>query len=233
MLPFLHIKFSLAAFLSGGLLLWQWRRMDSRPNRITFIQSAMILTTGAAGIVWFNVSVYGAIMGPSGHNAGWYLQELLPRYLRYWWDDQLGILAQNALILWALPGCFVLYRRAGWRAWILLLVILSAHAPNILHDVWWLGSCPAGRYWVAAYPLLAFVAALGVHGVYTMLADKRSLRFLMYVVLLLQIFHSLRASYRFATDRDLFYLREVSHWIQTSPSEPGGSGGKMTFLNRA
>ncbi|MBI3395601.1 MAG: hypothetical protein HY042_07190 [Spirochaetia bacterium] len=158
LLPFLHIKFAPAAVIGGaGILLFEWSR-----NRKTTLALGGVLGAAALLFLFYSHNVFGRLVGPYESGAAAYTDDIGKRYLTYLYDADLGILALNPLFILVLPGLYALGRSRGLRVllWVLALLI-SAHAPNLLHFNWLLGSCPSGRYWIAVVPVLAILSAQG------------------------------------------------------------------------
>lgn len=99
--------------------------------------------------------LFGSLTGPYT-GADLQLASLPLKYLGYIFDADRGLLGPNPLMLLAIVGVVATLVSRGRGALLLAALILAAHLPNLLHPGW-LGTCPHGRQWVAAYPLL-FVA---------------------------------------------------------------------------
>ena len=212
-MPFFHVKFALLATISGVvLMLHEWQR--NRRDRLWF--SAMVLVLGAGSFILFNVTFYGSVFGPYAGGPGMFTQDFARRYAAYFLDGHYGILAMFPLFLWCVPGCLTL-RVHSDGPWLypagFALAVLAAHLPNALHDNWLLGSCPVGRYWVAALPLLICATSAGVHAIFAgpvfAGAHHRRLRALALVIIGAQLFFSAGITYAFWSNQERFYLPNI------------------------
>lgn len=157
-LPFLHIKFSMVSLIAGIFLLY-WNFGNAR--RLLVVVLSLII--GAVGILFYNMGIYGQILGPYSGSSISHFGDLMIRYLAYLIDTNFGLFPLSPLLLWTIPGFFVLYAkvRSPYAFFSIVALILVAHLMNLFHDTWLLGSSPVGRYWMAIAPVLIYISALG------------------------------------------------------------------------
>ncbi len=159
LLPWCNLKFALPALVLGMYLLWQNRGSPTR-----FFWTAAGLGGGVIAFVGFTYTMYGSFLGPYGGQAI-VLKNFAARYAAYLFDADRGLVALQPLVLWAAPGLAIFWRRSRSFSGFLFVLILAGHLPNIFQadeTNWLLGYCPAGRYWIAVFPLIAWAAARGM-----------------------------------------------------------------------
>ena len=154
LLPFVHIKYSITALLLGvGLLI------KSRDDFRNITPVALLPGAGFFGILFYNLYIYENIFGPYGGDKIPVTYAVIKNYIMYYFDADKGLFSLSPLLLWSISGLVYYFRKDRYRATMLVMVIISAHLPNITHFI--LGECPYGRYWVAVFPLLIY---FGVYG---------------------------------------------------------------------
>ena len=159
LLPWANLKFAPAALFCGLYLLWVSR---NSPRQLWI--TGGLLAMGALAIALFTFTNYGELLGPYATKEI-ATDQFFTRYATYLFDADRGIFALVPLLFWALPGLFLFWRRSPLFTALLFALIMIGHLPNLLQaDArdWLLGYCPAGRYWIAVFPLLVWMGARGI-----------------------------------------------------------------------
>lgn len=159
-LPWFHPKFLPLAALGLGLTL---------VRRGPWAQRTLALALGAGGLVGLLV-LFGALYGratlSAAYGAGIASDVSLSRIPRglaaLAFDRQFGLLPLAPLWLLAVPGGFLLWRRAPGDLMRAVLLAAATLGVGASFSMWWGGTCPPARFVVPALPVLALLMAPAV-----------------------------------------------------------------------
>lgn len=150
--PFFHIKFALVSFL----LYLYWAYLH-RKEFAGLLIGTISYAIGALLFLFYNYLIYKGI-SPYG-SKDLVLQEIPKRYSAYLFDADRGLFALNPILLLFVSFLPILLRKRFVAGIFLIAIVIVGHLPNVFHSNLWLGTCPAGRYWIAVYPLIAYYSA--------------------------------------------------------------------------
>ncbi|EQA37923.1 putative membrane protein [Leptospira inadai serovar Lyme str. 10] len=153
--PFIHIKFLAISCIL--VVYWAWKL---RKKGKLIYSGLAIYSLGILLFFYYNYFIYGKISPYTERDI--FLENIIKRYLGYLFDVDRGLFALNPLLFFAFIQLTILFRRNKIEFLLTLSLIVFGHIPNLLHSIFWLGSCPFGRYWIAIYPLMSFLSLLGI-----------------------------------------------------------------------
>ncbi|TGN03122.1 hypothetical protein [Leptospira dzoumogneensis] len=165
--PFLHIKFLAVSVII--ILYWIY---TFRKEKTKLVTGTIVYGLGLIGFIFYNRYTFGSISPYQSRD--FFLSDLIRRYTGYLFDTDRGIFALNPLLLFSLIEITRLFKKNFLRSIFPLALIFAGHLPNLFHTVFWLGSCPVGRYWIAVYPLIAYFSFLGIRQTFDYIEEKRS-----------------------------------------------------------
>lgn len=165
--PFLHIK-----FLAISIILILYWVYIFRNEKTKLIFGTIVYGLGIIGFIFYNQYIFGSIS--SYQSRDFLLSDLIGRYTGYLFDADRGLFSLNPLLLFSLIEFTRLFRKNFIRSIFPLALIFAGHLPNLFHTVFWLGSCPVGRYWIAVYPLIIYYSFLGIRQTFDYIKEKRS-----------------------------------------------------------
>ena len=151
-LPWLHIRFLLPCLLLTGALVALQRSVTLRPALLEGIPFAV----GIVSLFAYNLYAFGSIFGwysTSGQalSPGW---DAFSVFLGLNVDRFQGLFVQQPLLLLAIPGVVLLFRRASSVGLLVVGLYLGFLVPNALHPNWYGGASFAGRFGLAAAVML-------------------------------------------------------------------------------
>ncbi|WP_125172177.1 hypothetical protein [Leptospira haakeii] len=165
--PFLHIK-----FLGVSVILILYWAYIFRNERTKLMLGTIVYGLGIIGFIFYNQYVFGSISPYQSKDL--LVRDLIGRYAGYLFDTDRGLFALNPLLLFSLIEIARLFRKNLVRSIFPLALIFAGHLPNLFHTIFWLGSCPVGRYWIAVYPLIAYYSFLGIRQTFDYIRERRS-----------------------------------------------------------
>ena len=188
LLPLAHIKFSLPAVWAGLIVLLFYYRRKNRP----YLKGVFaVLVLGTFLHVCWNFYAYDRLLGNNYLTQVAYFEDLPERVWVYFFDVDRGLFGLAPILLLAIPGWCIGYRGDKLQALLFLALILSFNLPNLIHELYLLGSCPIGRYWIAPLPVIILLANIGLRDLFQRMRFHKGLRFAGSVFLVLSLFLSL------------------------------------------
>ncbi|MCR1795603.1 MULTISPECIES: hypothetical protein [unclassified Leptospira] len=151
---------------------WLYSVIHQR-NRL--IAGALVYCSGISLFFLYNLYIFGSISpyGPKDLLTN----DLFWRYSAYLFDADRGLFGLNPLLFLAFIGISQLFKESIPKFLLTTLLIIFGHLPNLFHTYFWLGSCPVGRYWIVVYPLMAYLAAMGLNRIFIYLTDDTGKRY--------------------------------------------------------
>ena len=160
LMPWLHVRFLLPAVILTGAIIWVRRRWSWR-SALLEVSPAFLSAMALAG---YNLYAWGRLSG-TDRSGG---QELAPgwqaflRFLALNVDRFQGMFVQQPLLLLAIPGVVLLFRRTRDIAVVTIGLYLAFLVPNALHPNWFGGASFTGRFGLAAAIVLLAPAAVAM-----------------------------------------------------------------------
>lgn len=158
-LPWLNVRYLPFPLLLIAYAAW------ARPPRRTLLLLSLPLLASAVALGLYHFALYG-FFDPRlvyGRRPGFAWGRLPSNLEALLFDQEFGLLPYAPVFALAVPGFFVLARRAGLRA------VLGVLAPVVVvlctaatWRMWWGGFTPPARFLVPVVPLLAVAAGLGL-----------------------------------------------------------------------
>lgn len=165
--PFLHIK-----FLGVSVILILYWVYIFRNEKTKLIFGTTVYALGLIVFIFYNQFIFGSISPYQSRD--FLVSDLVGRYTGYLFDTDRGLFALNPLLLFSFIEIARLFRKNIIRSIFPLTLIFAGHLPNLFHTIFWLGSCPVGRYWIAVYPIIAYYSFLGIKLTFDYIRERRS-----------------------------------------------------------
>lgn len=155
--PFLHLRvLSPAALLT--LTIIYFRR---RPRFATACLEAGPFAISVALLFSYHLVGFGSLLGPYTSDSVSINATAMSVLFGLHLDQFQGMFIIQPLLLFAVPGLGILWKRSRSLTGILIALHLLLVIPSALHPTWYGGSSFAGRFGIAAALALATPAALG------------------------------------------------------------------------
>lgn len=182
-LPWLHIKFSAAAFVLVIAICWS--RLNHTQNVLRSFALAVPLCVSVVMLALYNSYAFGSPSGPYQDGALELSSHAFMVLVGLYVDQFQGMLLQNPAFLVSILFIATFLKRYFWIGIATLVVHLSFVVPNALHPNWYGGGSFAGRFgWAGALTVMP-IAIFGLIQVYKYLQSK--LYYLFFFLYLIQL----------------------------------------------
>jgi hypothetical protein len=159
-MPWLHVRFLLPCLLLTGGLIAARRTVRLRSAVVECIPFAV----ATVALFAYNIYAFGSVFGWYSTSAspvtpGW---SAFSVFLGLNVDRFQGLFVQQPLLLFAIPGAVLLFRRAISVGLLVAALYLGFLVPNALHPNWYGGASFAGRFGLSAAVILIVPAGVAL-----------------------------------------------------------------------